>query len=65
MPPLAQWGVLGNVPLHEGRYDVDCLGQIQGEQYQILLWAIWCCHPSDMHKAMLELKNITHDEELA
>ncbi len=55
---------LGNVPLHEGRYGVDCLGQIWGEWYQILLWAIWCCNPLDMHKAMLELKNIIGDEEL-
>ncbi len=55
---------LGNVPLHEGRYGVDYPSQIPGEQYQIFLWAIWCCHPLDMHKAMQELKNITHDEEL-
>jgi hypothetical protein len=31
---------LGNVPLQEGRYGVDCPGQIQGERYQIFLWAV-------------------------
>ncbi len=31
---------MGNVPLHERRYGVDCPGQIWGERYQILLWAI-------------------------
>ncbi len=55
---------LGNVPLHEGRYGVDCLGQIWGEQYLVLLWAIWHCNPSNMCKAMPKLKNITGDEEL-
>ncbi len=57
--------VLGNVPLHEGRYGIDCPGQIRGERYQILLWAIWRRNPSDMQKAMPELKNIARDEELA
>jgi len=52
---------LGNVQLHEGRYGVDCLGQ----RYRILLWAIWRRNPSDMHKAMPELKDIIRDEELA
>ncbi len=47
---------LGNVPLHEGRYGVDCLGQIWGERYRILLWAIWCRNPSNMHKAMQNWK---------
>jgi hypothetical protein len=56
---------LGNVQLHEGRYGVDCPGQIRGERYRILLWAIWRHNPSNMHKAMLELKDITRDEELA
>ncbi len=56
---------LGNVQLHEGRYGVDCPGQIRGERYRILLWAIWRRNSSDMHKAMPELKNITRDEELA
>jgi len=56
---------LGNVQLHEGRYGVDCPGQIRGERYRILLWAIWHRNPSDMHKAMPELKDITRDEELA
>jgi len=28
---------LGNVPLHEGRYGVDCPGQIRGERYRIFL----------------------------
>jgi len=56
---------LGNVPLHEGRYGVDCPGEMWGEWYRILLWAIWHCNSSDMHKAMLELKNITNDEKLA
>ncbi len=50
--------------LHERRYGVDCLGQIQRERYWILLWAIWHCNPSNMHKAMPKLKNITRDEEL-
>jgi hypothetical protein len=54
----------GNVPLHERKYGVDCLGQIQGEQYRDLFSAIWRRNPSDMHKAMPELKNITRDEEL-
>ncbi len=56
---------LGNVPLHEGRYGVDYPGQIRGERYRILLSAIWRRNPSNMHKAMLELKNITCDEKLA
>jgi hypothetical protein len=55
---------LGNVPLHEGRYGVDCPGQIRGERYRILLWAIWRRNPSNMHKAMPELRNITRDEKL-
>jgi hypothetical protein len=55
---------LGDVPLHEGRYGVDCSGQIRGEQYRILLWAIWHRNPSNMHKAMPKLKNITGDEKL-
>jgi hypothetical protein len=50
--------------LHEGKYGVDCLGQIWGERYQILLWAIWHRNPLNMHKAMPELKNITGDEKL-
>jgi len=57
--------VLGNVPLHEGRYNVDCLGQIRGERYRILFWAIWHHNPSDVRKAMPELMNITRDKELA
>ncbi len=56
---------LGNVPLHEGRYGVDCPGQIRGERYQILIWAIWRRNPSNVHKAMPELMNITRDKELA
>ncbi len=56
---------LGNVLLHEGRYGVDCSGQIRAERYRILLWAIWRRNPSNMHKAMPELRNITGDEELA
>jgi hypothetical protein len=56
---------LGNVPLHERRYGVDCPGQIRGERYWILLWAIWRRNPLDVHKAMPELMNITRDEELA
>jgi len=31
---------LGNVSLHEGRYGVDCPGQIWGERYRSLFWAI-------------------------
>jgi hypothetical protein len=56
---------LGNVQLQERRYGVDCPIQIWGERYRILLWAIWCRNPSNMHKAMPELKDITRDEELA
>ncbi|CAM6062103.1 unnamed protein product [Sphagnum tenellum] len=56
---------LGNVQLHEGRYGADCPGQIRGERYRILLWAIWRRNPSDMRKAMPKLKDITRDEELA
>jgi hypothetical protein len=56
---------LSNVPLHEGRYGVDCPSQIQGERYWILLWAIWCRNPSDVRKAMPELMNITRNKELA
>jgi hypothetical protein len=44
---------LGNVPLHKGRYCVDCPGQIRGAQYRIFLWAIWHHNLLDMHKAML------------
>jgi hypothetical protein len=56
---------LGNVQLHEGRYGVDCPGQIRGERYRILLWAIWRRNPSNMHRAMPELRNIAGDEEFA
>jgi hypothetical protein len=56
---------LGDVPSHEGRYGVDYPGQIWGERYRILLWAIWRRNPSDVRKAMPELMNITRDEELA
>jgi hypothetical protein len=56
--------VLGNVPLHEGRYGVDYPGRIRGERYWILIWAIWRRNPSDVRKAMPELMNITRDEEL-
>ncbi len=56
---------LGNVSLHEGRYGVDCPGQIRGERYRILLWAIWRRNPSNVRKAMPKLINITRDEELA
>ncbi len=31
---------LGNVSLHEGRYGVDCPGQIWDERYRSLFWAI-------------------------
>jgi hypothetical protein len=56
---------LGNVPLHEGRYGVDCPGQIRGERYRILLWGIWRRNSSDVCKAVPKLTNITRDEELA
>jgi hypothetical protein len=56
---------LGDVPSHEGRYGVDCPGQIRGKRYRNLLWAIWRRNPSDVRKAMPELMNITRDEELA
>jgi hypothetical protein len=56
---------LGNVPLHEGRYGVDCPSQMQAERYRILLWAVWRRNPSDMYRAMLELRNVAGDEELA
>jgi hypothetical protein len=65
VPPFAQQQTLGNVSLYEGRYCVDCPGQIWGEWYRNLLWAIWHRNPSNMHKAMPELKNIIRDEELA
>jgi hypothetical protein len=56
---------LGNVPLHEGSYGVDCPGQIWGERYRILISAIWRRNPSDVRKAMPKLMNITRDEKLA
>jgi hypothetical protein len=56
---------LGTVALHEGRYGVDCPGQIQGERYRILLWAVWCRNLSNMYGAMSELRNVVRDEELA
>ncbi len=56
---------LGNIPLHEGKYDIKCRGQLQGKCYRVFIWAMWHEYHPHMEKAMPSLKDISNDQEFA
>ncbi len=56
---------LGNISLHEGKYDIKCGGQLQGKCYRVFIWAMWHEYRSHMEKAMPSLKNISNNQEFA
>jgi hypothetical protein len=56
---------LGNIPLHEGKYDIKCGVHLRGKSYRVLIWAMWHEYRPPMEKAMPSHKDISNDQEFA
>ncbi len=46
---------LRNILLHEGKYEIHYKGQLRGEHYRMLIWAIWWHNHLALEKAILDL----------